>query len=783
MVAFGSGSVTIDQLMSDLDFKGMIQKLATVESRHVEQLMQWRTDWSKRVEAFSLLREDLTNMRTTLASINSIDKFLIKNTESSKVEVATATATGNSTDGIYNLSVNQIATSSSWSMETGLLSKFDEVNSSGAPQTLQYTYKGKQVSINVPSGTTMEGLVNLINRNPNNPGVKAAYVQSPNGLVFQLRGMDTGANALLTIDSSTLTTLPVSGLQYSWEMTMGTATLNNIFTDGSANLNPTTENTNFTFIHNGTTHTVTIEPNQTLDQLISAINTKVGSNIASHVPSGAGVKLQLEAVPTLAAFNPVSPELTDSYTDATTKVNTTGGAVTYTYEVYGKTETVQLRDEGTLEELKNLINAKHDGVASIVSDGAGGVKLDFNFQDKPGTIGVSPSSTNPLLTNTPPTSNTWLVQYGQNAQVRINGWPASPNWLESETNTLSEVIDGMTFNLRSKGDTNITVALDTATIVENVQKFVQAVNDFRALAKALTEFDADKSVVDQKYSESLFDMQKGSILTGNYGVQMISSSLKQAVAGQATGFTYQETVDGYLTGDIFSSLSQIGIMTNADPASKMYGMLEIKQFADGKGGMTFLEALQKDPQAVAELFASKDQGKSHSQYIGYNSHVGGVTKPGTYDVSYSIDAGGVITGTINGKPAKYYEETKQLGLVNTDDPAAGLLIDIYELPQVVGESITGQVSIREGKINQLLNMLDGQEGILNKQKGTLGILERNYTDIIKNIDAKITREDERLSKWEQTMILKFSRLEGVLAKYNSMQEGLKTQLEQLNSKG
>lgn len=783
MTVFGSGSVTINQLTSELDFKGMIADLAKVEGRQAEQLLRWRSDWSLRVEAFSLIREELTNLRSTLASINSIDKFLVKNCDTSKAEVATASATGKALDGIYNLNVNQIATSSSWSLETSAQSKFDEVNSSGVAQELTYTYKGKQNTITVPSGTTMEGLINLINKNPNNPGVKAAYVQSPNGLVFQLRGMDTGSNSLLTIDSSTVSALPVTNVQHSWNMTPNTATLNKVFADDDASVNTATENTSFTFTHNGTTHTVTTPPGQKLSELITAINTKVGSNIASSITSGAGVTLKLTADDIPANLSLTSPELSNYYADNTTKVNETGGTVTYSYELFGKTETVQLRDEGTLPELRDAINAKHPGAASIVDDGTGnGVKLAINIPDKTGSIAVSAGSSNQTLTNAPPTADSWLIQYGQNAQVQLNGWPAPPNWLESETNSLSNIVEGLNINIRSAGTTTINVALDTATIVENVTSFVDAVNKFRSLTKALTEVDSDKKVLEQQYTESLFEMQKGSLLTGNYGIQLIASRLKQGVAGSATGFEYRAdpAVSDY--GDVFNSLSQIGIMTNSDPANKMYGMLEIKQFADDKGGMTFLQALEKDPEAVAELFAAKDQGKSHSPSFGYNSHPSGITKPGSYEVTYKKEADGSITGTINGMPAVYYEDTKQLGLMSSGNAASGLLVDIYDLPQNAGDSFTGTVSIREGKINELLNMLDGEEGILNKQKGSLGILERNYNSIIDNIDKKITREDERLSKWEQTMILKFSRLEATLARYNSIQEGLKSQLEQLSSK-
>jgi flagellar hook-associated protein 2 len=60
-------------------------------------------------------------------------------------------------------------------------------------------------------------------------------------------------------------------------------------------------------------------------------------------------------------------------------------------------------------------------------------------------------------------------------------------------------------------------------------------------------------------------------------------------------------------------------------------------------------------------------------------------------------------------------------------------------------------------------------------------LERNYQEIIDNIEKKITREDERLARWERMMINKFARLDAVLARYNGMNESLQVQIAQLGN--
>ena len=90
----------------------------------------------------------------------------------------------------------------------------------------------------------------------------------------------------------------------------------------------------------------------------------------------------------------------------------------------------------------------------------------------------------------------------------------------------------------------------------------------------------------------------------------------------------------------------------------------------------------------------------------------------------------------------------------------------------------GKDSIKSGKVNELPGLLDGPEGILGS-RGTFKNLEKNYQLIIDNIDKKIKKEDDRIKRWENTMVLKFARLEQVLTNYSGIQKTLESQLAQL----
>jgi flagellar hook-associated protein 2 len=381
-------------------------------------------------------------------------------------------------------------------------------------------------------------------------------------------------------------------------------------------------------------------------------------------------------------------------------------------------------------------------------------------------------------------STAWDLQPGQNAEIRYNGWPASPDWLEVSSNTLTDILgEGLTVNLYSKGTTTITVDIDSSAVRKNVEEFVDAMNAFRTTIMNLTKFDANKTVYEPEYAESQSEMQKGSVLTGNYGVQMISSRLKSIVASQALGFSYRNAGG---TGDLFSSLSQIGIMTNSDQGSDLYGLLEINLIAGNEampGALSFEDALSRDPEGVALLFAARNEGYSTSDNFGHVSNIQGITKPGLYDVVYDVDASGNITGKINGKDFSLPAGSTQIGIYDSSPPpndADGLVIEIYKTGTLGtpyhGE---GQVGVRQGKINEILGTMDGSQGYLGAE-GTLAILEKNYKGIIANIDKKLVQEDERLIKWERTMTARFSRLETQIAKYQELQTSLKSQIAQLS---
>jgi flagellar hook-associated protein 2 len=92
---------------------------------------------------------------------------------------------------------------------------------------------------------------------------------------------------------------------------------------------------------------------------------------------------------------------------------------------------------------------------------------------------------------------------------------------------VSDVITGVTMTLTKAGETTtLTTGVDTEAVTEKVRTFVDGVNNVLTLIKEQTQV----STVGEKVN--------GSVLTGNYGLQMIQQNLKSILASKGLGFDY-----------------------------------------------------------------------------------------------------------------------------------------------------------------------------------------------------------------------------------------------------
>ncbi|MDY6906307.1 MAG: flagellar filament capping protein FliD [Thermodesulfobacteriota bacterium] len=238
--------------------------------------------------------------------------------------------------------------------------------------------------------------------------------------------------------------------------------------------------------------------------------------------------------------------------DLTTAVTTTQGTFSYTYN--GTSRALTVPANATLDDLADLINNDEDNpgvTASIVNDGSGlstAYHLQLTGEDSGAAFGIKDISD--TLTSFD-TGNFQETQNAQNAMVKIDNYPSDDNeYLQRSSNTINDVISGVTLSLMDTGDATITISNDTAAIKESIQNFVDAVNDVMDYIKAMT---ARIEQGDETY--------KGPMI-GNYTFQIIQQRINSILAGSVSG----------LSGDDneYTVLSQIGITTEYDQLSIDY---------------------------------------------------------------------------------------------------------------------------------------------------------------------------------------------------------------------
>lgn len=149
---------------------------------------------------------------------------------------------------------------------------------------------------------------------------------------------------------------------------------------------------------------------------------------------------------------------------------------------------------------------------------------------------------------------------------------SAPVVLRSSSNTLSEAIAGVRLELISASEDPVTVTVkkDTSSITKDLSSFVTAFNAVVTTLDSATSYDPET--------------EARGILQADSTASRVRSSLFNLV---------NKTVSGQPTS--YNRLSSVGITL------KSGGSLSFDQ-------QKFLEAMEKDPEAVAALFATEDTG-------------------------------------------------------------------------------------------------------------------------------------------------------------------------------
>ena len=472
------------------------------------------------------------------------------------------------------------------------------------------------------------------------------------------------------------------------------------------------------------------------------------------------VDVQQMATASSVALKPSTP-----ITDAKQSINTTGSTQQFSYTVNGETKTIQVAAGATLEDLVNTINKTPNNLgvrASLLKDGDQYVfRMQSTETGSKNSISIDSGTTLSGFEN----SANWDTQTGQDALYKIDGYPSGTNWISSSSNTISDAIEGVTINLQGTGSSTITVGISSDKMVEKIEEFVNDVNSVLGMLNDINKprdntsssstSSSNTSSSDNK-TPSLGDGytigDHSSIFYNNSYVNRIQSTIQGFVTSRLPGFTlYNENTQ---TGDLFSSLGNIGITFDSTLGSSTYGQLVIDKDK-------LQSAVEQDPEAVANLISADTVGSatSSNNSFYFNSAMKGITQAGSYDVSYEIDSSGNVTNaTIGGYAATYNSNTKTLTV--TDGDARGTAITLTDFTP---GKVTGTVNIKDGAATSISEAITD----MFLTNGDLTKLSEEIKSDVKRTNSLIESEQKRLTEEREKLLARFTAMDLRISQMNS----------------
>lgn len=253
-------------------------------------------------------------------------------------------------------------------------------------------------------------------------------------------------------------------------------------------------------------------------------------------------------------------------------------------------------DNRSLNGLRNTINSSDLGVTASVINQGGGYYLQIT-SDATGTengFTVSDSGVG---------SDIATRQAAQDSQFYLNtDSVANPTaYLSRQSNTVTDVIEGLTIQLKKDDSTPVTLAVstDTTSITEKIESFVEQYNS--AITFLNEQFTYDQSA------------GRAGILSGETTARKAQSDLLGLVSSRVTGLSDSDT---------YKTLSTIGFTMSND------GNLSVDSDK-------LTDALENNLDNVVRLF--KNQGTTTNSDVQYYSKTS-KTQAGTYAVNISTVA-------------------------------------------------------------------------------------------------------------------------------------------------
>jgi flagellar hook-associated protein 2 len=708
-----SSGISFQGISSGIQTSQLVQAEISQASLPMEQLEAQETANTSRSTALSALETQMTTLSGDISTLNA-SGFTARTVSSTDPnnEYVTASASGGSS-GSYTLQVLQTATAAEIS---------PTLDSSGNPTNLAVanatspvftdtsgnetgsaTFTLEDTNGNVQSVTlagtnnNLNGLANAINSlqtaNPDVPnsvglGIQATVVNTGSGsdpyeliLTSTTTGSGTAGTSISIADTTAGGAVNTLGIAAGTASAATTASLSPA-TDASGN--PTdlaVADPASTAIFSGGSGTFAVEDTDGNTQQITL-------NSSDNTLNGLASAINAE-----------------SDLNVTASVAKVGNA-------YGLTLTSKTAGAGSASGNITIADVTSGGAANSLGIAAGTLNGAGSAIASGGTVsnvtGVSAGITGGLQANTA----------AQNAQFTLDGVK-----LTRSSNTVSDAVSGVTFNLvqgGQTGTTTLTVTPDTTTAAANMQTVV---TDYNSL---ITAYNSDAA--------------SGGPLSGDFAAQGLINQITQALTGTAAGLPASAT---------YNSAASLGLSTNED------GTLSLDT-------ATFTTAFENDPVAALNVFATSGSSTSAAVSLG----VAG-PKTATGKIGFDITAytqGGAVTGTVTAPDGTQYQLTGSNGVLigATGTPLEGLYLDV---------TATGSGSLTLSKgVGQAAE--DVISNLTAYGTGTIAQLKTDITNENTDLTSQIAAQQQMLNTMQTSLENQYSQMEATLSQLQASEQSI-----------
>jgi flagellar capping protein FliD len=544
-----------------------------------------------------------------------------------------------------------------------------------------YSYNNEESIITTTDDTTLEDLVGLINNDADNPGVTASILYHDGAYHLVLSGDNAGSDYQISINSSNTEV---------WESASA-------LTDGNSNGELSTRITD-------------------LDQFSGVLQGDESITISGTLRDGTEIN-QTFNVTQDTKLSKLIGEINSAFGDTATATLVNGQIVLTDHTCGTSQMTLSLSyDPGSGSTTFSIpaISRTTEG-GNVEASLAGFTQGDFVE-----------------------------TQSAQDSRFKVDGYPPGEDqWITRSTNTISDVIAGVTLELHDTGTVQVTLARNTESLERKLTAFVDAYNEVMTFIKDNTGYDESTKVAGQ--------------LMGDSTVTNINNDLHLTLIRKALGFLL--STDTYLTP------AQMG--------------LEL----DGEGTLSLdtsvlNDAISEDYDGVLALIGADKTGSSNSNAIQFYGASSKYTTAGTYNVQVVVSGGAITSAKIKSSDESTYRDATINGNIITGnsvfDSNGNPVYDENGLQLTIDLSNDGTysstVQVKQGFAG---TMEDVVERLLKTNTGYLVVDQNAIDDQIQLLNDSIEKEQERLDRVESRLTTKYAKLESTLTLLQRQMAALK----------